>query len=102
MEAAAVSSQTQLHDASLDTVAGVIRDWATRTPDAVALGAPARVPLTYGQLGQEIARITAMLNANDIQRNDRVALVLPNGPEMAIAFLGVAAGATAAPLNPGY
>ena len=35
-------------------------------------------------------------------RNDRVALVLPNGPEMAVAFLAVAAGATCAPLNPAY
>src|SRR5262249_55819018 len=31
-----------------------------------------------------------------------VALVLPNGPELACAFLGVAAVARAAPLNPGY
>src|SRR5262249_39086693 len=29
-------------------------------------------------------------------------MVLPNGPEMAAAFLGVAAGAVAAPLNPAY
>jgi acyl-CoA synthetase (AMP-forming)/AMP-acid ligase II len=37
-----------------------------------------------------------------IGRNDRVAIVLPNGPEMAVAFIAVAAGATAAPLNPNY
>ncbi len=35
-------------------------------------------------------------------RNDRVAIVLDNGPEMAAAFLCVAAGSTAAPLNPVY
>jgi len=35
-------------------------------------------------------------------RNDRVAIVLPNGPEMAVAFVAVAAGATSAPLNPAY
>ena len=33
---------------------------------------------------------------------DRVALVLPNGPEMAVAFLAVSACATCAPLNPAY
>lgn len=87
---------------SFDTVVGVIADWATRTPNAVALRAPQRPPLTYGQLGLELARIAATLNANAIHRNDRVALVLPNGPEMAVAFLGVAAAATAAPLNPAY
>ena len=37
-----------------------------------------------------------------IGRNDRVAIVLPNGPEMAAAFVAIAAGATTAPLNPAY
>ena len=37
-----------------------------------------------------------------VGRQDRVALVLPNGPEMAVAFLAVAAGAMCAPLNPAY
>ena len=42
------------------------------------------------------------LHAMGLGRNDRVALVLPNGPEMAVAFLAVAASATCAPLNPAY
>ena len=42
------------------------------------------------------------LNALGIGRGDRVAIVLPNGPEMATAFVAVAAGATTAPLNPAY
>ncbi|MFN9096380.1 MAG: acyl--CoA ligase, partial [Alphaproteobacteria bacterium] len=33
---------------------------------------------------------------------DRVAIVLPNGPEMAAAFIAIGAGATTAPLNPSY
>ena len=37
-----------------------------------------------------------------IGRNDRVAIVLPNGPEMAAAFIAIACGATTAPLNPAY
>ncbi len=28
--------------------------------------------------------------------------MLPNGPEMATAFIAIASGATSAPLNPGY
>ena len=43
----------------------------------------------------------AALNAKG-SAGDRVAIVLDNGPEMAAAFLCVAAGATAAPLNPAY
>ena len=42
------------------------------------------------------------LHAMGVDRQDRVALVLPNGPEMAVAFLTTAAGATCAPLNPAY
>jgi acyl-CoA synthetase (AMP-forming)/AMP-acid ligase II/thioesterase domain-containing protein len=34
-----------------------------------------------------------------IGRNDRVAVVLPNGPEMAVTFLSVASGSTCAPIN---
>ena len=44
----------------------------------------------------------ATLNALGIGRGDRVAIVLPNGPEMATAFVAVACGATTAPLNPAY
>jgi acyl-CoA synthetase (AMP-forming)/AMP-acid ligase II len=42
------------------------------------------------------------LNARGIGRNDRVAIVLPNGPEMATAFVAIACAATTAPLNPAY
>ena len=37
-----------------------------------------------------------------VGRGDRVAIVLPNGPELATAFLIVASTATSAPLNPAY
>jgi acyl-CoA synthetase (AMP-forming)/AMP-acid ligase II len=70
--------------------------------DRLAITAPERPPITFGQLRRLIAHLVASLNAKDIGRNDRVAIVLPNGPEMACAFLGVTSGATAAPLNPAY
>jgi acyl-CoA synthetase (AMP-forming)/AMP-acid ligase II len=46
--------------------------------------------------------VAAQLHAAGIGRGDPVAIVLPNGPEMATAFLAVASVATAAPLNPAY
>jgi len=49
-----------------------------------------------------MADVVTSLNAMGLGRNDRVALVMPQGPEMAVAFLAVAAGATCAPLNPAY
>jgi acyl-CoA synthetase (AMP-forming)/AMP-acid ligase II len=61
-----------------------------------------RAPLTYGALRDLAGRTVAALNARGIGRGDRVAIVLPNGPEMATAFVCVASGATTAPLNPAY
>ncbi len=59
-------------------------------------------PLAYRDL-QALARQTVeTLNAHGIGRGDRVAIVLPNGPEMASSFIAVAAGAATAPLNPAY
>jgi len=65
----------------------------------VASGAP---PLTYDGLRALANQTIAALNGFGIGRNDRVAIVLPNGPKMAAAFLAIGSGATAAPLNPAY
>ena len=70
--------------------------------DAPALSAPGRAALSHGQLRELIARTLATLNAAGIGRNDRVAIVLPNGPEMATCFMACASGVTSAPLNPAY
>jgi acyl-CoA synthetase (AMP-forming)/AMP-acid ligase II len=68
----------------------------------VAIGAPGRQALTHGGLRNLVRRTVTALNGLGVGRGDRVALVLPNGPEMATAFLGIACGATTAPLNPAY
>jgi acyl-CoA synthetase (AMP-forming)/AMP-acid ligase II len=69
---------------------------------ASALGAPGRSDLTFGALRRLIDETMQALNSFGIGRGDRVGIVLPNGPEMATAFLGVASCATSAPLNPTY
>jgi acyl-CoA synthetase (AMP-forming)/AMP-acid ligase II len=69
---------------------------------ATALTAPGRRPLTFDGLRKLVTRTHRQLAARGIGPGDRVAIVLPNGPEMASAFLAVAAGLSAAPLNPGY
>jgi oxalate---CoA ligase len=70
--------------------------------DAVAIAAHDAAPLTYGALRALIDRTVRSLNDIGIGRGDRVAIVLPNGPEMATAFLSVASAAASAPLNPAY
>ena len=69
---------------------------------APAIGAPERQSLTHGELRALCARTVKSLNTMGIGRGDRVAMVLPNGPEMAAAFIAIACGATTAPLNPAY
>jgi len=75
---------------------------ATARPEAVALHAPGRGPLNYRGLDRRIAEIGRDLNGIGVGRGDRVAIVLPNGPDLAVAFLAVATHACAAPLNPAY
>ena len=72
-----------------------------QTPEAVAIAAPGRMPLSYGLLLTQVRKIVTALNAAGVGRHDCVAIVLPNGPEMAVTLVAVAAGATSAPLNPG-
>jgi oxalate---CoA ligase len=86
-------------DYPADTVAALLRKGAD---DAPAIGAPGRLWLTHGGLRALARRTVADLNAMGIGRDDRVALVLPNGPEAASSFVTVACGATTAPLNPAY
>jgi oxalate---CoA ligase len=67
-----------------------------------ALAAPERSPLGFGGLRRLIGDTVGTLNGICIGRGGRVAIVLPNGPEMAAAFLAIGAGAATAPLNPAY
>ncbi|MGE0733956.1 MAG: acyl--CoA ligase [Alphaproteobacteria bacterium] len=69
---------------------------------AAALLAPDRKTLSFDAMRALVQRTVAALNEAGIGRNDRVGIVLPNGPEMAAAFVAIGAGATTAPLNPGY
>jgi acyl-CoA synthetase (AMP-forming)/AMP-acid ligase II/acetyltransferase-like isoleucine patch superfamily enzyme/acyl carrier protein len=84
------------------TLYELLTDRVRCNPDAVALLAPGRRPLTYSGLLEHVSQTVADLRTFGVSRNDRVALVLPNGAEMAAAFAAVAAGAACAPLNPGY
>jgi acyl-CoA synthetase (AMP-forming)/AMP-acid ligase II len=70
--------------------------------DAPAILAPDRPALSHGALRGLIASTAAALHARGIGRGDRVAILLPNGPEMAAAFVAVSATASTAPLNPAY
>src|SRR5260370_11968048 len=61
-----------------------------------------RLPLTFGALSVQAEKVARFLNLHRIGRADCVAMVLPNGPELAAVFTGVAAVAVFAPFNPAY
>ena len=70
--------------------------------DSTAISGIDRAGLTFAGLRQLVADTAETLNGLGVGRNDRVAIVLANGPEMATAFVAVSACATTAPLNPLY
>lgn len=80
----------------------LIQAWAESTPTSRAITAPGRLPLTYQQLQAQIDLTGEMLSAVGIGHKDRVAVVLPDGPEAAVAFVSLASHITMAPLNPAY
>ena len=71
-------------------------------PDFSSPLLPPIVAILRGIRPPEIDDVAAALRGIGIGADDRVAIVLPNGPDMATAFLAVACAAAAAPLNPGY
>lgn len=70
--------------------------------EAPALDAPGRRALSYRALRGHLEAIVAALAQAGVGRADRIAIVLPNGPELALAVLAAAQAGAAAPLNPAY
>jgi len=90
------------HPESIESLSALLKAQARTTPEAAAIGAPGRTPLTYAGLLLQAETTVRALRDFGVNRNDRVALVLPNGPELAASFVSVACGAMCAPLNPSF
>jgi len=88
-------------EASPVSIPEVICTRAERSPDSVAFMSQGAT-LSYRELLDHCAAVGGLLEAANVHRDDRVALVLPNGPLLAAAFLAVASRAVCAPLNPAY
>lgn len=74
--------------------------WSARAPDAPAILAPDRAPLTYAALARHAEETGRALHRLGVGPGERVALIVPNGPELATAVLAVASHAIVVPLNP--
>lgn len=58
--------------------------------------------MTYRELLDHLDHLRGQFHAMGFGPASRIAIILPNGPEAAVAFLAVASFAVAAPLNPAY
>jgi long-chain acyl-CoA synthetase len=75
---------------------------AERYPDKPALIFGSR-SISYGELIMHVATLAAGLQALGLQPGGRVALYMPNCPQMVIAYFAVwQAGAVAVPISPAY
>ena len=91
-----------MNDVSTSTVQTVPQLLSSASPGATALLTPNGETLTYAELGSTVASLSSQLSSFGIRRGDRVAILLDNGPLMAVTFLAVISVACAAPLNPKY
>ena len=82
-----------------DTIRALL---AGHDDELTAIGGPGRDWLSYGALRGLALEVATELRGMGIAATDRVAIVLPNGPEMATAFVTIAQAAVTAPLNPAY
>ena len=81
-----------------------LQRWARDTPDAVAivqdLGDAPAVTHTYAALARDARRLSNALGSLGVTRGDRVAIVMPQRPETAVALMAVfQMGAIAVPLS---
>ena len=97
-----VSGQPVVDGGALGSIVELVDGWARRTPDTIAVSDVDGHALTYAALAEQLARTRQELRAAGIEASDRVAVVHPDGPHLATAFLGIAAAAGCAPLNPAY
>lgn len=70
--------------------------------DAPALLSPGRGPVTFGALRGGVRRLAERLSVLGFGRNDRIAIVMENGPDLVLSLLAAACCGTAVPLNPKY
>lgn len=83
-------------------IGDLLAHYGRHSPDSVAILAPGGAALTYGAFWTRMNEIVGQLRSFGIGRGDRVAVVLPNGADAAVATIAVAAGAVSVPLHPGF
>lgn len=68
-------------------------------PDHPAIESPGYEPMTFRDLRELIRAVMKTLNAQGNRPNDRIAVVMPDGPAAAVMIIAAMAGFTTIPLN---
>lgn len=84
------------------TLEEMLRLRADDGSDAPAVLGVDRPPMDFAGLLDQCRLVADSLSAWGLGRGDRVASVMPDGPEAATLFVALASCVTAAPLNPAY
>lgn len=92
---------TEQLDRAIDNIFSLIEDRAAVEPQSVAIESPGRYPVTSAGVLRLVQRIVTMIRFFNFQQRDRIAVCLPNGPELGIVLLGVSSAAVCVPMNPG-
>lgn len=92
------------HNSSMkiNTIYELIAGFNESAPYSECILSPWKPPLTYRELFNQVHYVANVLNSRGIHGVDRVATVIPNGPEMAAAFISIASCCTCAPLRTTY
>jgi acyl-CoA synthetase (AMP-forming)/AMP-acid ligase II/acyl carrier protein len=80
----------------------LLKNQSVQFGDAVAIQAPDGLTVSYAELYRRVAAMVSDLHAVGVTPDSRVAIVLPNGLDMAMALLGTSCAAIAVPFNPAY
>ncbi len=86
----------------MKTIYDLLEIQADQFKDKIAILGVDGINLSYKQLLLQAQYTHRVLQSLGIKQNEPVAIVLPNGPLMALTFLSVSSGAASAPLNPSY
>jgi acyl-CoA synthetase (AMP-forming)/AMP-acid ligase II len=85
---------------ALRTIGPTIRCHAELRPEHPAIVSTQFAPLSYRELQHTIDEISRALRQAGFDRNARIIVALPNGPEAALAIVAIACSAVAVPLDP--
>src|SRR5437762_2294612 len=85
---------------TLPRIIDIFSAQAEQIPSSTAFLGLDKPPLTYKRLYEHVCNTVRTLNSMGLGRNDRIGLVLSQGPEHAVAALTLMACASCVPLNP--